>query len=241
MISNPLQNKSRLLIHGAPGSRLGFVSAFLLDQLQSNTYDVGDQIASVKYHHFNNEILKFPGKKIYIQLSIKDLWLHLYLFFDKNVRRLEPGFDALHYTHRDIFDKLYCACRQWFLEESQTPLDIYDYTISFVNTYSLEHLIELYQKFNGRDPSPLLLSAVTSTNAINRPEVPVNHGARVAAAVWTFENQNQFKESQRRWSINNDAPFDHLTGVCLDPANYFDNIMAKLNPMYYIQEVQYDN
>lgn len=225
-----------ILIHGAPGSRLGFLNAFLTDSLKPNLYDVGLHdigAQSYKMHDYDEEKLKnFKGKKFYIQLSKELLFLHLFLFFDKNVV-LDQTYRQCHYTHKMIFDKCYYSARGWINDQRVINTNLYDYIIPFDKTYDIEYLINLYQQVNGRIPSELLLESVNSTNLVNSPSIPKNHNARVAAAVFNFEHENNYTENHRLWLLNNVALFDFNDGQCLDPDNLFDNVTSMLSKEKY--------
>lgn len=218
-----------ILIHGAPGSRLGFVNAFLTNTLLPNMYDVGQTSKFVKFHTYNKEsVKKFNGKKIYIQLSNNLLFLHLFLFFEKNVLVQDPAYKQYHQTHRTLFDKFYYTCKMWFDDERITDTSLYDYVVPFEKTYDIDYLVELYQLFNGTMPSDILLESVRTTNLKNYPNIPENHAARVAASVFNFEYKNMYLEENRLWVVNEVAPFDHESGESLDKDNLYSNISKYL-------------
>lgn len=225
-----------ILIHGYPGTRLGFLNAFLTNELQPNTYDVGmgSRTLFFKQHEYNKEQLtKFKGKKFYIKLSNELLFLHLFLFFEKNVLLQDQIYKQYHYTHRALLDKFYYSAKMWFDDEQITDKTLYDYVVPFDKTYDLEYLIELYQAVNGTMPSDTLLESVKSTNLVNFPTIPDNHSVRVAAELFNFEYKNNYTEYHRHWAINVVAPFDHNSGECLDPSNWADNIASKLTKENY--------
>lgn len=218
-----------ILVQGCPGIRLGFINAFLTNTLQPNMYDVGHVSPFLKLHTFDKEKIKrFNGKKIYIKLSHDLLFLHLFLFFEKNVLKQSPEFKNFHYTHRLVFDKLYYSSRTFFEDEKQTDKSLFDYVVPFEKTYNEDYLIMLYELVNGTTPTKELLNSVKTTNQTNYPTIPKNHAVRIAAAVFNFEYQNGYLEENRLWAVNNIAPFDHNSGECLDPENLFDNINNKL-------------
>lgn len=220
-----------ILIHGAPGARMAFVNAFLTNILQPNVYDVGAELKSpfCKLHfHDNDRVKNFNGSKIYIKLSNELLFLHLFLFLEKNLFVQEPTFATFHYSHRNLFDKLYYFSKMCFNDEASTDLSLYNYIVPFDKTYDINFLISLYKEINGDYPSNGLLDSVNSTNQRNYPCIPKNHAARVAAEVFNFEYQNGYTEEDRLWAINSLAPFDHESGICLDVDNFFDNICSKL-------------
>lgn len=218
-----------ILIHGSPGVRLGFINAFLTDKLQHDMYDVGQQIPLYKFHTYNEEkIREFKGKKIYIKLSNDLLFLHMFLFFEKNILTQIPEFQNFHYTHRNLFDKFYYSSKMWFENEKINNFTLYDHIIPFEKTYDIDYLVKLYKEFNGTPPSDVLLESAKSTNKKNFPDIPKNHAARVAALVFNFEYKNNFTDKDRRWAINEIAPFEHNSGECLDPNNFFDNVNNQL-------------
>ena len=135
-----------ILIQGCPGTRLGFLNAFLSDTLEPNMYDVGDTSSFLKLHEFNKtKIKEFNGKKFYIKLSHDLLFLHLFLFFEKNILIQQPEFKNFHYTHRTLFDKFYYSCRTFFEDEKQTDTSLFDYVVPFEKTYDEDYLIMLYE------------------------------------------------------------------------------------------------
>lgn len=225
-----------ILIHGAPGSRLGFINSLLTNSLLPDMYDVGAESPSrfVKLHIYNEEKVKqFAGKKIFIKVSHDLLFLQLFLYYDKNLLVQNPEVGQYHYTHRYLFDKFYYSSKMWFDDKNSTNLSLYDYIIPFENTYDINYLISLYKAFHGCDPSDKLINAAITTNQRNMPTVPDNHASRVAAEVFNFECLNEFPEQNRLWAINVAAPFDHESGECLDPDNLFNNIKQMLTKEYY--------
>lgn len=218
-----------ILIHGSPGVRLGFVNSVLTNTLKSNSYDVGYSCPYYKLHFYNNEEVKnYNGKKIYIKLSNDLLFLHLFLFFEKNVLAQDHQFKKFHYTHRNLFDKFYYFSKMCFEDEKLTDFSLYDYVVPFEKTYDIDYLTSLYYSFNGAALPAELLESIRSTNYRNLPEIPKNHAVRVAAAVFNFEQKHNYTEEDRLWAINDVAPFDHDSGECMDPDNFFDNVNGKL-------------
>jgi hypothetical protein len=75
-----------LLVHGHPGSRLGFVVAVLSDKLLDNLFDVGDLVRQdfCKLHRFNPQILSsFSDTKICIHTTFAMLDRHFFFVFSK--------------------------------------------------------------------------------------------------------------------------------------------------------------
>jgi len=226
-----------LLVHGHPGSRLGFVVAVLSDKLLDNLFDVGDLVRQdfCKLHRFNPQILSsFSDTKICIHTTFAMLDRHFFLFFQKNVLKIEPEkFQNRHMTDREIIDKMYYAFNSdWSPDAAVTVDNCYDYHIDFEQTFSIESMCDLYFQVNKKSPSSSLIDAIQTTNQINSQPMALNHGCRIAAEIIKFEHQNNFTERDRSWQLNEICSFTD-SGECLDPDNLYDNVMSKLSVEFY--------
>jgi hypothetical protein len=226
-----------LLIHGHPGSRLGFVAAVLTDKLSDNLFDAGGLVHRDfrKLHQFSSEILSsFSKIKICIHTTFDMLDRHFFLFFQKNVLKIEPEkFQNLHMTHREIIEKVYYAYNaDWGPDSAVTVSDLYDYNINFEQTFDVEFMSGLYFQINKKLPSNRLIEAMQTTNLANSQPIALNHGCRVAAEIIRFEHQHNFTERDRSWSLNEACAFTNL-GECLDPGNLYNNVMSKLSVDFY--------
>jgi hypothetical protein len=232
----------KLLIHGHPGSRLGFVAAVLQDTLMNNMFDVGrgQPVNYVKLHTFDQRFVSaFAGVKICINTTFDLLDRHFFLFFQKNVLGGSIGpaitkvFQNLHVTDRRILDKMFYSLNSdWLPDASATQHELYNYHINFEQTFDIEFMCNLYFQVNQTLPSSRLIEAIQTTNQINSPTVDQNHGCRVAAEILKFEHSNNFTEHARSWNLNQVCGFTD-EGVCLDPDNLYKNVMSKLSLEYY--------
>lgn len=226
-----------LLVHGHPGARLGFVAAVLTDKLLDNLFDVGDLIPQDfrKLHRFNPPILSsFLNTKICIHTTFAMLERHFFLFFQKNVLKIEKEkFQNLHVTNREVVEKMYYAFNSdWAPDAAVTAADCYDYHIDFEQTFDTESMCNLYFQVNKKSPSSSLVEAMQTTNQVNSQPIALNHGCRIAAEIIKFEHLNNFTEHDRSWQLNKICNFTD-SGECLDPDNLYDNVMSKLSIEFY--------
>ena len=226
-----------LLVHGHPGSRLGFVAAVLTDKLLDNLFDVGDLVQQDfrKLHKFNPPVLSsFSNTKICIHTTFAMLERHFFLFFQKNVLKIEKEkFQNLHVTSREIIEKMYYAFNSdWSPDAAVTVADCYNYHIDFEQTFDIEFMCDLYFQVNKKSPSSSLVKAMQTTNQVNSQPIELNHGCRIAAEIIKFEHLNHFTEHDRSWQLNEICAFTD-SGECLDPGNLYNNVMSKLSPEFY--------
>jgi hypothetical protein len=226
-----------LLIHGHPGSRLGFVAAVLTDKLSDHLFDVGDLVHKDfrKLHRFDSEILSsFPNTKICIHTTFAMLDRHFFLFFQKNSLKIETEkFQNLHTTNREIIEKMYYAFNSdWFPDAAITIPNLYDYNINFEQTFDIDFMCDLYFQVNKKLPSSKLVQAMQTTNQSNSQPIALNHGCRVAAEIIKFERHNNFTEHDRSWQLNEACNFTD-SGECLDSDNLYNNVMSKLSVEFY--------
>jgi hypothetical protein len=229
------------LIHGHPGSRLGFVASVLQDKLVGGCFDVGNTIKTdyVKLHTFDQKIIStFSGVKICIHTTFDLLYLHFFLFFQKNVlngndHEIKKIFKNLHISDRRIIDKMFYSFNSdWSLDADTTQHDLYDYHINFEQTFDIEFMCNLYFQINQTLPSNRLIEAIHTTNQINFPTLDQNHGCNIAAKILKYEHTNNLTEHDRSWNLNQICSFTD-EGICLDPDNLYFNVMAKLSPEFY--------
>lgn len=231
----------KLLIHGHPGARLGFVAAVLQDKLENGCFDVGRTIMPdfVKLHTFDQSIVStFSGIKICIHTTFDLLYLHLFLFFQKNVltvtdQEIKKNFQNIHFTDRRILDKMFYSLNSdWLPDAKITRNELYNYHINFEQTFDIEFMCNLYFKVNQTLPSSRLIEAIQQTNQINFPFIDQNHSCIVAAEILKYEHTYNFTEQDRSWNLNQACNFTD-DGICLDPNNLYFNVMAKLSPEFY--------
>ena len=227
----------KLLVHGHPGSRLGFVVAFLQNKLLNNLFDVGGKKLSISYlklHTFNQQrVLLFDGIKICIHTTLDMLDRHFILFYQKNVQTQISTYQTLLDTDRQIVDKMYYEFHSsWLPDSSATLPELYNYHINFEQTYDVEFMCDLYFKINKTVPSSRLIEAMQTTNQTNLQPMDKNHGCNVAAEIIKFEYLNNFSQHDRSWNLNSTCSFTD-EGTCLDPDNLYDNVMSKLSPEFY--------
>ena len=226
-----------LLIHGHPGSRLGFVAAVLQDKLLNNLFDVGDHVESqyVKLHEFDQEIISsFPSIKICIHTTFEMLDRHFLLFYQKNVIKVLPErFQNLHVTNRKIFDRLYYSFSNWASDDAMARVfNLYDYNINFEQTFDVEFMCDLYFQVNKKMPSSSLIEAIQTTNQANFQPIELNHSCKIAAEIVKFEYQHNFTEHNRSWRLEEIGNFTD-SGECLDPDNLYNNVVSKLSVEFY--------
>lgn len=225
-----------LLIHGHPGSRLGFVAAVLQNQLLNNLFDVGIHVPSkyVKLHSFDQKLVSsFSDIKIRIHTTLSMLDRHFILFFQKNVQKQDNTYQTFSITDRRIIDKMYYAFNsKWLPDAAATIPNLYDYNINFEQTFDIEFMCDLYFQVNKNLPSSALVEAMQTTNQANVQPIETNHGCRVAAEIIKFEQGNNLTEHDRSWQLNQVCAFTD-SGECLDPDNLYDNVMSKLSSEFY--------
>jgi len=226
-----------LLIHGPPGSRLGFVAAVLQNKLLNNLFDVGAHLEPeyVKLHEFDQEIISsFPDTKICIHTTFDMLDRHFLLFYQKNVITVLPErFQNLHVTNRKILDRLYYSFSNWASDDAiARAFNLYDYNINFEQTFDVEFMCDLYFQVNKKMPSSSLIEAIQTTNQTNFQPIELNHSCKIAAEIIKFERQNNFTEDDRSWQLDQACDFTD-SGECLDPDNLYNNVMSKLSVEFY--------
>jgi len=195
---------SKILVHGDPGARSRFVSAWLLDQLDGAGFDVGDTAhpESKCLHTLNSiaDLTRFDGPKIRVKFAFTELARHLCLFLRKNVHTQFPDFTRDEYS-LETYSKVYGLAKECLEQEQQIDYSLYDGSITFAETFDLDQLIQLYVKINQRQPSDRLIAQAHQNNQINMIDVDPNSACSLAAMVLETETQMSVVEQQRLWSI----------------------------------------
>jgi hypothetical protein len=197
-----------LLIHACPGARAHFLAAWLKDDLGNAGFDVGSTVNTpfFKIHHVDNvnvdlnTIKKFQGTKIRIKTTFKMLDLQLLLFLQKNLHK-----QLLDFTRDEFgietFSKVYRSAVDWFAEESLLDYSLYDYVITFDDTFNIDKLVDLYYQYNKRLPTNEHLELAQQNNKINQIVLDPNHACSIAAMILETESQIKLSEKNRYWSV----------------------------------------
>lgn len=193
-----------ILVHGDPGARSRFISAWLLDHLDGAGFDVGSTAhPRVKCHHTVDniqDITRFNCPKIRVKFAFDRLPLHLYLFLQKNVYTQIPGFTRDEYS-LETYSKVYSLAKECLEQEQKINYSLYDASITFNETFNLDRLVDLYIKINQRQPSDSLINQAVNNNQINQIDVDPNSSCGLAALVLETETCLGVNEQQRLWSI----------------------------------------
>jgi hypothetical protein len=202
--TTPNEGVVDILVHGDPGARSRFISAWLLDQLDGAGFDVGSTIhPRVKCHHTVDnirDITRFNCPKIRVKFAFDRLSLHLYLFLQKNVYAQIPDFTRDEYS-LETYSKVYGLAKECLEQEQQIDYSLYDASITFDQTFDIDCLVELYVKINQHRPSDRLIEQAIKNNQMNQIDIDPNSSCSLAALVLETETRLQVKEQQRLWSI----------------------------------------
>lgn len=195
---------SKILVHGDPGARSRFISAWLLNQLDGAGFDVGMTAHPLVrcLHTLDSieDITKFNGPKIRVKFAFARLPLHLYLFLRKNVYLEFPDFTRDEYS-LETYSKVYGLAKECLAQEQTIDYSLYNASITFEETFNINCLIELYIKINQKSPSDQLIKQAVDNNQINQIAVDPNSACSLAALVLETETRLGVNEQQRRWSI----------------------------------------
>ena len=195
---------NKLLIHADPGARSGFVAAWLNDDLAHAGFDVGvtSKTSFFKIHTLDNHerIKSFQGTKIRIKSTFTLLNLHLLLFLRKNVHVQLPDFTKDEYS-LETFSKVYIFAKECFDKEKFVDYSLYDYSITFNDTFNLDKMINLYHQVNNQYPNETNINRAILHNKINQIELNNAHACSIAALILETEITLRLLESQRQWSI----------------------------------------
>ena len=217
------------LIHADPGARSGLVGAWLSNTLSGKSFDVGaqDGVSFYKIHHLNDvkELTDFDGIKIRIQPTYNMIDLHCLLFLRKNVHVLMPNFTKDEYC-LETFTKLWKFVVECFEQDSALDLNMYDYVISFENTFVTEYMVDLYKEIHKQEPTDQQINALEATNKLNTIEINKNHSTSILKLCMVKEKQLLLKESERFWSI-----VDVYNTTSVD--KLYDTVLEKIKPENY--------
>jgi hypothetical protein len=234
-----------LLIHADPGARAGFVSAWLLDNLQGAGFDVGATVPQIswKCHGRHDEmcanvprdpslppivlIKEFTGTKIYIKTTFEQLSLQLLLFLRKNIYSKWPNFTRDEYSIQ-TFSEMYGFIKNCFDDEKYVDWSLYDRVITFTDTFDMDKMIELYRWYNHRDPTEEHIQLAKQNNEINQITVDPNNACSIAAMVFETETTLNLLEENRYWSL----PAIYQT---IPTNELYQTIRAKIVPENYSQ------
>jgi hypothetical protein len=197
---------NNLLIHAYPGARSGFVAAWLNDNLDQAGFDVGDtaKTSFVKIHYVNNgtndKIKRHQGPKIKIKSSFDLLSLQLLLFLRKNVHTQLPNFTKDEYS-LETCSKVYVFAKECIDDEKLVDYSLYDYLISFDDTFDIDKMVNLYYQINNRYPDETHVKLAVTHNKMNQIELDNNHACSIAAMILETEFKMHLKETDRTWSL----------------------------------------
>ena len=207
---------NKLLIHADPGARSGFVAAWLNDDLAHAGFDAGatSKTSFFKIHTLDNHerIKSFQGTKIRIKSTFTLLNLHLLLFLRKNVHVQLPDFTKDEYS-LETFSKVYIFAKECFDKEKFVDYSLYDYSITFNDTFNLDKMINLYHQVNNQYPNETNIKRAILHNKINQIELDNAHACSIAAMILETESIMNLKEGNRTWSmpiLYNTIPIEDL-------------------------------
>ena len=150
-----METKLSLLIHADPGSRSGFLAAWLTQVLNRLAFDSGSDLNPnfYKIHTLDNiqRIINFKGIKIRIRPTLTMIDLHCLLFLRKNVHTQIPDFTRDEFC-LDTFTKLTHFTQELFENDSELDYSVYDYIINFEDTFDTQCMINLFQQINNKLP-----------------------------------------------------------------------------------------
>jgi hypothetical protein len=193
-----------LLIHADPGARSGFVAAWLQDKLDTAGFDVGitANTSFFKIHNLDNHqtIKSFNGKKIRIKSTFKLLNLQLLLFLRKNVHVQLPNFTKDEFSI-ETFSKVYIFAKECFDNETHVDYSLYDYALTFDDTFNIDKMINLYYQYNKKYPTNEQINFAIVNNNINQISLERNHACSIAAMILETESTMNLLEKNRYWSL----------------------------------------
>jgi len=193
-----------LLIHADPGARSGFVAAWLQDKLDTAEFDVGltTNTSFFKIHNLDNHqtIKSFNGEKIRIKSTFKLLNLQLLLFLRKNIHVQLPNFTKDEFS-LETFSKVYIFAKECFDNETQVDYSLYDYALTFDDTFNIDKMINLYYQYNKKYPTDEQISFAIVNNNVNQISLDRNHACSIAAMILEIESAMNLLEKNRYWSL----------------------------------------
>ena len=218
-----------LLIHADPGARLGAVGAWISNTLSGKSFDVGaqDGVNFHKIHYLNdvNELTNFDGIKIRIQPTYTMIDLHTLLFLRKNVYNQIPTFTKNEYS-LETFTKLWEFVKITFDHNNSLNNNLYDYIITFDDTFNITAMLNLYQNIHQEDPTLAQINALVETNKLSNIQVNKNHSTSIIKLCLNMERDLSLKESERFWSI-----VDVYNTTSVD--KLYDTVLEKIKPENY--------
>jgi hypothetical protein len=218
-----------LLIHVDPGARSGFIAAWLQDNLANAGFDVGATVDTpfLKIHTLKSseQITNFQGTTIRIKSTFDLLNLQLLLFLRKNVYTQIPDFTRDEFS-LDTFSKVYIFAQEICADENLVNYSLYDYAITFKDTFNIDILTELYYRCNNRYPSNEHINLAIQQNKMNLISLDPNHACSIAAMVLETEFKMNLLEKNRKWSL----PITYSTSA---QENRWQVIKSKIVPENY--------
>jgi len=215
---------SKLLIHADPGARSGFIAAWITNNLQNAGFDVGATVRSnfFKIHNLENKeiVQKFQGTKIRIKSTFDLLGLQLLLFLRKNVQIQDTNFTKDEFSI-ETYSKVYCFAKEIFDAETKVDYSLYDYSMTFANTFDIDALVDLYRQINGCFPSNEQINLALTHKQMNLIAMDPNHACNIAAMILETEHKMNLLEQNRQWSL----PVLYNT---IDPSILYDTIKSKI-------------
>lgn len=147
-----------------------------------------------------SDIADFKGIKIRIRPTISMIDLHCFLFLKNKVYPNLLDFTRDEFS-LETFTKLDCFAKELFDNDARLDYSVYDHVINFEDTVNITCMVELFQKINSADPTPVELDLIT--NAVNAvPKlIDKNHSASIVKLCLEREQQLSLRESERFWSI----------------------------------------
>ena len=218
-----------LLIHADPGARSGFVAAWLTNKLTSANFDIGAELRP-KFHKIHKlddpiKVRQFNGTRIRIRPEVETIDLHSLLFLRKNVYTQIPLFTRDEYS-LETFTKLAYFSKEIFQWDAELDYSLYDYVLTFNNTFNNEYMIEFYKTVTGAQPAQAMIDILFETNKLNNVEIDKNHACSILKLTMLKERELGLKEENRLWSVvdvYSNEPVEKLHDLVLSlikPDNY---------------------
>jgi len=217
------------LIHADPGARSGFISAWLQHNLEQSGFDVGKTTRTkfFKIHKLvdDTQLTTFSGIRIRVKPTFNQMALWLLLFLRKNVYTQIPNFTKDEFS-LETFSKVYMFAKECFEHDANLDYSLYDYTITFADTFDMNKMTELYYKCLGQKPTQDHVEHAIHNNKLNQLYIDLNHACNIASTVLELESTLNLKEKDRRWSL----PEIYNT---TDTSDLYKTIRSKISTPYY--------
>lgn len=194
-----------LFVCGDPGSRLSTIYTWLTNNLTYPCFEPGVEFKNklnYDYRHTdfkNKHVAQSNDFKVRIRPVFEKLNINLYLFLVKCVYNESEGFSRNQFD-LETFTKCSEEAKFWFYHNEQIDENQYDYVLDFCDTFNMDVMVDLYKKFNSKEPDDVLIKNLDATNKLNNITLDKNHACNISAMVLQKENELGFKESQRFWS-----------------------------------------